>query len=174
MFTFDDFEQSGTFLVQKSWFFSSSFELPRICDRSRSEHENSCFSQSTSYISIFSEHFAIFLGLCERMHTEFVTRMPPLPELRNQWWLPWFDARCIQWESNTIFAKVNEVSKPATPQSVFSSDHTPYQKGSSASSCAKGSLAKAITPILQLISLHRSLQPEQFSSRWLGALSLFN
>ena len=70
MFTFDDFEQSGTFLVQKSWFFSSSSELPRISARSRSEHENSCFSQSTSYISIFSEHFAIFLGSPSRIFRE--------------------------------------------------------------------------------------------------------
>ena len=43
----------------------------RIFSRSRSEHENSCFSQSTSYISIFSEHFAIFVGSPSRIFSDF-------------------------------------------------------------------------------------------------------
>ena len=101
MFTFDDFEQSGTFLVQKSWFFSSSFELPRICDRSRSEHENSCFSQSTSYISIFSEHFAIFVGSPSRIFWKITVLNTVLNSFRKRlskkhvhfWW--WWAARNI-------------------------------------------------------------------------------
>ena len=43
MFSFDDFEQLGALLVQKSRFFSSSSELHRISDPSRSEAANSCF-----------------------------------------------------------------------------------------------------------------------------------
>ena len=55
------FDQSGRFSDEKSLFFRSCSELPRVDDPSRSEAENHCFSASTSSPLTFRDIFVIFV-----------------------------------------------------------------------------------------------------------------
>ena len=58
---FYDFDRSERFSDEKSSFFRSCSELPRVDDPSRSEAENHCFSVSTSSPLTFRDIFVIFV-----------------------------------------------------------------------------------------------------------------